>query len=457
VQVFLSHSSADAALARRLARDLQGANIDVWLDEWEIRVGENFAEKLEHALEQVDFVIVLLTRASVASEWVDREWRHKLQHETVAKRIAVIPVRGEPCEIPDFLAQRSHADISGGSYVLGFSHLLTILGHHSGDDRIAPPEAPFDRYQTSDMWWIVTPIALEVSADLIPLFEPDADGHNRVFDELAPQMRERLQEAFGFSFPGVRIRGNDTDLPPATAVIMIDEVPERTLRLSGDGDAATEVFTALHDVVRSLARWCVDIDTTRQLVDSVAATSPELVERAVPGAVSWFELTDVLRHLVDEGIGVADIRTILAAVASDAARARGGDTTARTEVVRQALAPQITARFLGDGSVLQALRLDPDIEAAVGKALQPTGLGAYFALAPDLAHDIVAAVRDTVQRAGGLATNVPLVVSQPDIRPYVRRLVSLEFPELRVLSEREVAGATVDTLACVTLRGIDAT
>src|SRR5690348_10922358 len=81
MKVFLSHSSFDKDLARRLARDLRATNIDVWLDQWEIGVGEEFAHKIEQGLEEVAFVIVLLTHASVDSEWVDREWRLKVQQE----------------------------------------------------------------------------------------------------------------------------------------------------------------------------------------------------------------------------------------------------------------------------------------------------------------------------------------------------------------------------------------
>ena len=195
MKVFLSHSSADKTLARRLARDLRAATVDVWLDEWEIRVGERFGPKIEQALEDVDFVIVLLTRAAVASEWVDREWRRKVQDEAAAKRVAIIPVRGEPCEIPDFLAQRSHADISGGSYVLGLRHLLAILGHYAGDDALARPGARADRHATEDMWWVVTPIGLEVSADLAHWFAPDEGGRSRALDQLAPAMPQAAIDA----------------------------------------------------------------------------------------------------------------------------------------------------------------------------------------------------------------------------------------------------------------------
>ena len=78
MKLFLSHSSKDKVLARRLARDLKSVHIDVWLDQWEIGIGEEFVQCIEHGVDEADFVIVLLTRTSVTSEWVNREWRRSL-------------------------------------------------------------------------------------------------------------------------------------------------------------------------------------------------------------------------------------------------------------------------------------------------------------------------------------------------------------------------------------------
>jgi type III secretory pathway component EscV len=462
MRVFLSHSSADKTLARRLAGDLRAASVDVWLDESEIRVGERFAQKIEQALEDVDFVIVLLTRASVASEWVDREWRQKVQHEGAAKRVAIIPVRAEPCEIPDFLAQRSHADISGGSYVLGLRHLLTILGHYGGDDALARPDARSERHGTEDMWWVVTPIGLEVSADLAHWFVTDSVGRSRALHDLAPAMRRALQDEFGFPFPGVRVAVNDVDLPPATAAIFVDEIPELVFNVAEGGDVAAETFAALHEVIRRMARWFVDIDTTYRLVADVEAMEPELVRRVVPARVSWFELTDVLRRLVDESIGVTDMRAILAALAPDAAtgpeRTATLDTVVLTERVRQALAPQITARFVTEARALRVLQLDPHIESLLTQAIERTPAGSYFNLAAEHTNEILASIRRVIGSFGNASTLPPIVVTNADIRIFVRRLVAFEFPALHVLSRQDIAAHTpVETAASITLGGVDGT
>ena len=211
--------------------------------------GRKSSQSIEQGVDEAEFVIVLLTRASVASEWVDREWRLKVEKEAQNERIAVVPVRGEPCEIPDFLAQRSHADISGGSYPLGFRHLLQILRHHSDEAGIEVPESTIVEEESSlTMLPVVTPIALEVGSDLIPIFDRDSEGASRFLDELAPAMRDSLRAELGFPFPGIRIRGNETDMPPRSALIMIDEVPEIMLEVAPDDVLVDETVEGLSEL-----------------------------------------------------------------------------------------------------------------------------------------------------------------------------------------------------------------
>ena len=54
-----------------------------------------------------------------------------------------------------------------------------------------------------------------------------------------------------------------------------------------------------------MASLFLDIDITRRLTDAIEDT--DLVDKTIPGIVSWFELTEVLQHLVDEEIGIGGI------------------------------------------------------------------------------------------------------------------------------------------------------
>jgi flagellar biosynthesis protein FlhA len=205
-------------------------------------------------------------------------------------------------------------------------------------------------------------------------------------------------------------------------------------------DAAEYLFLGLHAVVRRMAPEFVDIDITRRLVDPIEATFPDLVLQTVPKAVSWFELTDVLRRLVAEEIGIGDLKTILEALSPRTPD--WGDTVMLTERVRHALSRQITAKFLRGADALPVLLLDPEIETAIGSVIQRTPVGVFLLLAPEMSQDILAAVRASVGSLSNRAAGAPILVSGADVRPFVRKLVSLEFPALHVLSRQDVMPAT---------------
>ncbi len=489
MKLFLSHSSEDKGLARRLALDLRSASFDVWLDHWEIGVGAEIAQHVERGVDEADFVVVLLTRASVASDWVDREWRRKLEHEVHTKRIALVPVRAKSCEIPDFLAQRSYADISGGSYAHGFKHLLDILHHYAGTITNADVEPTVvEDESVPNLIPIVAPVELEVGRDLIALFQRDSEGANRFLDELAPRLRGALRVECGFPFPGIRIRGNDTDMPPRAALILIEEVPEvlfevgldevlveaTAQRLAALGiaaqehtdpatdrelariaacdrkvardaglathDAAEYLALALQSVMRRMAPLFLDMDVTGRLVDALEPRAPELVRATLPKVLSLFELTDVLRHVLAEGIGVEDLERIFGALAQCGPGPH--DPVQLTEQVRHALCGQITARFTRGSDSLSVLRLDPRIEALMSQAIQRSPAGSYLALKPKLTQDILAAVRTRMGSLGVHARGVPILVDNPDVRRYVRKLVELELPSLHVLSRQDLLPET---------------
>jgi len=49
--VFLSHSSKDKIVVRGLAGQLRADGLRVWLDEWEIKLGDSIPAKIEEGLE----------------------------------------------------------------------------------------------------------------------------------------------------------------------------------------------------------------------------------------------------------------------------------------------------------------------------------------------------------------------------------------------------------------------
>ena len=112
-EVFLSYSSRDRDLAERLARDLSKQGIPVFLEQDSLEPGHRWEEQIRNALERAEAMVVLLTPASLDSQWVTMEWRVGL--ESSSRR--VIPV------------------LAGG---VGFEQIPLELGDlqwiHLGDD-----------------------------------------------------------------------------------------------------------------------------------------------------------------------------------------------------------------------------------------------------------------------------------------------------------------------------------
>ncbi|HXH55372.1 MAG TPA: toll/interleukin-1 receptor domain-containing protein [Gammaproteobacteria bacterium] len=122
-KIFISHSSGDKWFARKLCTDLTDLGLKPWLDENDIKVGESITEKIEVALKKTRYFILVLSKKSIASIWVKREWESIFLREINQKRIILLPVLLEDCEIPSLLANKKYANFSI-DYNKGLTELL---------------------------------------------------------------------------------------------------------------------------------------------------------------------------------------------------------------------------------------------------------------------------------------------------------------------------------------------
>jgi hypothetical protein len=112
-QVFISYAAADKNIARIIAETLQSAGLKVWIDEWELAVGDSIQKRIHEAVTSSDILLVLLSPASVASRWIQTELNAALSLELRDRAITVIPALIEECEIPPLLADRAFIDLRG--------------------------------------------------------------------------------------------------------------------------------------------------------------------------------------------------------------------------------------------------------------------------------------------------------------------------------------------------------
>ncbi len=275
---------------------------------------------------------------------------------------------------------------------------------------------------------VLTPIALDISTEL-------ARHLSQFASDVVPRLRERLFAELGLPLPAVRLRVGASGALGGAFVIRLNEVPvaRGELDRAGWDRAGARLADQVLAVMRRRGHELFGLEEAQALLDALERSHPALVREVVPKLVSPVLFTDVARRLVEEGISLRNLRDILGALAEWAPHER--DPVVLTEHVRAALRRSITHRHAGDGATLAAYLLDPMIEDAVRDAIHKTPAGSYLALEPQLSQDILAAVGRAVRP--GVAGSV--VLTNPEIRRYVRRLIETEHPELAVLSFQELA------------------
>ncbi len=104
--IFLSHNSSDKPFVRQLAERLTAAGAVVWLDEAELQIGDSLIERISDAVETIDFVAAILSPRSVTSRWVKKELSLAMNKEISGRRVTVLPILIEPCDLPDSLRDK---------------------------------------------------------------------------------------------------------------------------------------------------------------------------------------------------------------------------------------------------------------------------------------------------------------------------------------------------------------
>jgi type III secretion protein V len=301
---------------------------------------------------------------------------------------------------------------------------------HGAAPRAAGGEAPLPAP-------VLTPVAVEVGADLAAVLGPaDPRAPGAFMAETVPRVRERLFAELGLALPPVRLRPNAPGLAPAAFVIRLNEVPlaRGELAPADVAGAAARLGDEVLALLRRYGHEFVGVQETQSLLDGLERTHPALVREVVPKLVSPVLLADVLRRLVEEGISLRNLRDVLGTLAEWAPHER--DPVVLAEHVRAALRRTITFQHARGGGVLPAYMLDALIEDTIREAIHKTPTGSYLALEPQLSRDIVAAVGRAVGPATGGGA---VLLTNAEIRRYVRRLVETEHPDLPVLSYQELA------------------
>lgn len=104
-EYFLSYSRGDQAFALRFAHDLKAAGVDVWVDQLDIGIGQNWDRAVEAAVRGCEGFIIILSPRSVASENVADEVGVAIEGTK-----QIIPILFETCTVPMRLARVQFID-----------------------------------------------------------------------------------------------------------------------------------------------------------------------------------------------------------------------------------------------------------------------------------------------------------------------------------------------------------
>ncbi|MFN7726806.1 MAG: flagellar biosynthesis protein FlhA [Rubrivivax sp.] len=249
-------------------------------------------------------------------------------------------------------------------------------------------------------------------------------------------------EAFPGQFLAINPGGATQQLPgqkttdPAFGLpaVWIDERTRDLAQMAGFTvvDCATVVATHLSHLMQVNAARLLGRVETQQLVEHVTKLAPKLIEDVVPKMVGIATLQKVLQLLLEEGVHIRDMRSIVECLAEHAATVT--DPGELVKRIRTHLSPAIVQQIYGSERELQVIALEPELERLVTQALaSPHGA----ALDPGVADTLTRSAAQTAKRQEDMGHPACLLV--PDlIRAPMARLLKRAAPRLKVLAHSEI-------------------
>jgi flagellar biosynthesis protein FlhA len=338
-------------------------------------------------------------------------------------------------------------------------------------DEAAGAEAPIEDTLHIDE------LKIELGYQLLPLIN-DLEGR-RLTDQIKALRRNLAQET-GFVLPSVRIVDN-MQMAGETYAIKVKEMdagdgllkPSHILAMDPAGgqvelpgehvkepafglpatwiedalreeatfrgytlvDPAAVLVTHLTEILRENMADLLSYSETEKLLKGLPDEHKKLLDDITPGQITRAGIQRVLQNLLKERVSIRDLPAIIEGIAEASGATQNLD--AITEHVRTRLSRQICYANRGPDGVLPVLSLSPQWEQTFAEALIGDGERRQLALAPTKLRDFVALVRDGFDRAGQ-AGDVPVLLTSPQIRPYVRSLAERFRPQTTVISQNEI-------------------
>ncbi|MDE3116575.1 MAG: flagellar biosynthesis protein FlhA, partial [Pseudomonadota bacterium] len=335
----------------------------------------------------------------------------------------------------------------------------------------APKEEPIATALALDL------LRVELGYGLLPLIN-DVKGQ-RITDQIKA-LRRQLAQEMGFVMPSVRILDNmqlgandyricvkevdsgHGDLFPGSLLVMDPQgrpidfpgkhttepafgLPatwinqnlqeEASFRGLTVVDPGTVLTTHLTEVLKANMSELLSYAETKKLLDDLPAEQKKLVDELIPAQISVSGVQRVLQTLLAERVSIRDLPAILEGIAEAAGHTK--NALYLTEHVRARLARQLCHQQLSPGGYLPLVALSPGWEQAFAESIIGQGEDRQLAMAPSQLQQFIQAVRDRFEAASQQG-DVPVLLTSPQVRPFVRSIIERFRPLTIVMSQNEI-------------------
>jgi flagellar biosynthesis protein FlhA len=200
-------------------------------------------------------------------------------------------------------------------------------------------------------------------------------------------------------------------------------------------DPPSVIATHLTEILKRYAYQLLHREETKELIDNLKETHPNLVDELVPNLLSVGEIQKVLQNLLREQISIRDLAAIFETLADYAVYTK--EPRVLTEYVRQSLTRQITEQFAENG-VIHVLTAGASLEKSISDSIQQTEAGVYYlSMDPQMSRKVTEELQEQINRvvkAGGQ----PIFLTSPSIRMYLKQFVDKIIPTVPVLAYTEL-------------------
>ncbi|MCH4152667.1 MAG: flagellar biosynthesis protein FlhA [Sphingobium sp.] len=335
----------------------------------------------------------------------------------------------------------------------------------------------------------IDPVRVEIGYALLPLV--NESGAEQRLDDQVRALRRQMALDFGFVLPPVRILDNmalgandyvitlrESELGRGEARIdrlLVINPDGRDLGLSGEEtrepvfnlpalwigrelrdeagfrgltvvDPGTVITTHLTEIVKDNIADLLTYAETAKLLAELHKDVEKLVADIVPARISISGIQRILQNLLSEGVSIRDLPTILEGIAEAAPLTH--NLTQMTEHVRARLARQISTAHARDGAI-PILTLSGRWDQEFTESIVGEGDERQLAMAPSALQGFIAHVREAYDRVAGEG-EIPCLLTNPTIRPFVRSIIERVRPATVVLSQNEIhPRARIRTLGVV--------